>query len=58
MTILKNQIFVIGNEGAVVSEEILSLADEIVHIKMQGAAESLNASVAASVLMYEVSHHE
>ena len=58
MTILKNQIFVIGNEGAGVSEEILSLADEIVHIKMQGAAESLNASVAASVLMYEVSHHE
>lgn len=52
------QILVIGNEGNGVSEEILNLSDEIVHIPMQGAAESLNAGVAASILMYEVSHHE
>lgn len=51
------QIFVIGNEGNGVSEMVLSLADETVHIPMQGNAESLNAGVAASVLMYEVSCH-
>ncbi len=54
----KNHIFVVGNEGAGVSKEILDLADEIVYIKMQGEAESLNAGVAASILMYEVSRDE
>ncbi len=56
-TFSEKQIFVIGNEGNGVSERVLSLADETVHIPMQGAAESLNAGVAASVLMYEVSRH-
>ena len=51
------QIFVIGNEGNGVSETVLSMADETVHIPMAGNAESLNAGVAASVLMYEVSCH-
>ena len=57
-TFAEKQIFVIGNEGNGVSETVLSMADEIVHIPMQGQAESLNAGVAASVLMYEVSCHE
>ncbi len=52
------QIFVIGNEGNGVLDSVLSLADQVVHIPMQGMAESLNAGVAASVLMYEVSRHE
>lgn len=52
------QMIVVGNEGSGVSESILELADEIVHIPMQGSAESLNAAVAASVLMYEVSRNE
>lgn len=52
------QIFVVGNEGNGVSDAVLSLSDEIVHIPMQGAAESLNAGVAASILMYEVLKHE
>lgn len=56
-TFSDKQIFVIGNEGNGVTEHVLSLADETVHIPMQGAAESLNAGVAASVLMYEVSCH-
>ncbi len=56
-TFSDKQIFVIGNEGNGVSERVLALADETVHIPMQGAAESLNAGVAASVLMYEVSRH-
>lgn len=54
----EKQIFVVGNEGNGVSEEILNLADEIVHIPMCGMAESLNVGVAASILMYEVSKHE
>ena len=52
------QIFVIGNEGNGVSEEILQMSDEIAHIEMVGKAESLNAAVAASILMYEVSCRE
>ena len=49
-----NQIFVIGNEGSGVSRGILEISDEIVYIPMTGKAESLNAGVAASILMYEV----
>lgn len=45
---------VIGNEGAGVSEEILKLADTTVKIPMYGQAESLNVSVAAGILMYEM----
>ena len=55
--IAEKQIFVIGNEGNGVSETVLAMADETVHIPMQGLAESLNAGVAASILMYEVSRH-
>lgn len=54
----KNQIFVIGNEGSGVSEEILSMSDEVVYIPMTGKAESLNAAVAASIVMYEVANRE
>lgn len=54
----KNQIFIIGNEGSGVSEEILSISDEIVYIPMTGKAESLNAAVAASIIMYEVANGE
>ncbi len=49
-----NQIFVIGNEGSGVSREILEISDETLYIPMTGKAESLNAGVAASILMYEV----
>ncbi|MCR5595334.1 MAG: RNA methyltransferase [Lachnospiraceae bacterium] len=45
--------FVIGNEGAGVSDEVTSLADLKLHIPMEGEVESLNAAVAASVLLYE-----
>lgn len=57
-TVSGKQIFVIGNEGNGVSGEVIALSDEVVHIPMSGKAESLNAGVAASVLMYEVSRHE
>lgn len=46
-------VLVIGNEGSGVSEEILSLADCKVTVPMKGKAESLNASAAASILIWE-----
>ena len=45
--------FLIGNEGNGLSEEIGALADARIKIPMAGQVESLNAAVAASVLMFE-----
>lgn len=44
--------FVMGNEANGVSIEILNLVDESLTIEMTGASESLNVSVAASIIMY------
>lgn len=44
---------IIGNESRGVSKDILSLADNTIKIPMPGKAESLNAGVAASIIMYE-----
>lgn len=44
----------IGNEGSGLSDEITKKADERIRIPMQGKLESLNAAVAASILMYNV----
>ena len=49
----KKKIIVIGNEANGVSKEILNLADEKVIIPMLGKTESLNASVATGVILYE-----
>ena len=49
----KKKIIVIGNEANGVSKEILNLADEKVIIPMLGKTESLNASVAAGIMIYE-----
>ncbi len=45
--------FLIGNEGNGLSEELVSFADERIVIPMGGKLESLNAGVAASLLVYE-----
>ena len=45
--------FLIGNEGNGLSDDIANMADKYVKIPMDGMVESLNASVAAAVLMYE-----
>lgn len=44
---------VVGNEGKGVSEQIQKHAAYSVHIPMPGGAESFNAAVAASIIMYE-----
>ena len=49
---------VIGNEGNGVSDTFLKAADILVNIPMHGKLESLNASVAAALLMYEMSRPE
>lgn len=46
-------ILVIGNESTGVSDEIYNLSDSLIRIPMPGKAESLNAGVAASIVMYE-----
>jgi TrmH family RNA methyltransferase len=43
---------IIGNEGNGMSEEFHSLTDENVMIPMEGEIESLNAAVAAGIIMY------
>lgn len=45
--------FLIGNEAAGLSGEIAGMADAFVKIPMAGQVESLNAAMAASVLMFE-----
>ena len=47
------KIIVIGKEANGVSKEIQEMADEKAKIPMLGKTESLNASVAAGVVMYE-----
>ena len=47
--------FLIGNEGNGLRDEVAECADCRIRIPMQGKAESLNAAVAAAVLMFEVS---
>lgn len=49
----KKKIIVIGNEANGVSENIVKIADENVRIPMLGKAESLNASVATGIVLYE-----
>lgn len=50
---IENTGFLIGNEAQGLSEEIAAMADTYVKIPMAGKVESLNAAIAASVLMFE-----
>ena len=47
-------VCVIGNEANGVEDSIKALSDELITIPMLGNAESLNASVAASITMWEM----
>jgi RNA methyltransferase, TrmH family len=48
-------IIVVGNEGAGLPHELLAQADELVTIPHSERVESLNAGIAASILLYEAS---
>ena len=43
----------IGNEGNGLSDELSDSADCLIKIPMEGKVESLNAAMAAGILMYE-----
>lgn len=49
----ENIALVIGNEGNGICEELIESSDIKIKIPMHGNIESLNASVAAGILMYE-----
>jgi TrmH family RNA methyltransferase len=49
----KNKIVVIGNEANGVEKDIIDIADNKVIIPMTGKTESLNASIAAGIIIYE-----
>jgi len=50
--VAKKWVLVMGHEGRGISQEILSLCDEVVSIEMQEGIKSFNVGVAASVMMY------
>ena len=55
-TIEKMEKFAIimGNEGAGVSDSLMSLADSYLYIDMNSNCESLNVAVATSIILYEL----
>jgi len=50
----KDSVLLIGNEGNGLSDEVAAAADHRVTIRMSGNTESLNASAAACILMWEM----
>ena len=51
---IKNSAVAVGSEGQGLSHEIIELCDGEIIIPMQPGSESLNAAVAASVIMWEM----
>ena len=47
-------VLIIGNEGRGMSNRLSTLCDEYLYIKMNNNVESLNAGVAASIILYEL----
>ncbi len=47
-------LLIMGSEGAGISEELLGLCDEHLMIPLAGEIESLNVSVAAGVILFEI----
>lgn len=49
-------VLLMGHEGLGLSEEVLSLCDEVVTIEMMEGVKSFNVGVAASIMMYQFKH--
>ena len=49
----KPTLILIGNEGAGLSQDLIDLADLEVTIPIDGNTESLNAAIAASIILFE-----
>lgn len=54
----KKNAIVLGNEANGLSNTLLKQCDSLVTISMEKGVESLNASVAAALMMYEVRRHK
>lgn len=54
MAVQENMALIVGNEGAGVDQSFIDASDQIVKIPIYGQAESLNVSIAASILMYDM----
>ena len=50
----KKYVLIIGNEARGISNEVRASADMLVKLPMRGGAESLNAAVAAGIMMYDL----
>ena len=50
-------VIVVGNESYGVSDEILSVSDEIVELPMYGVNKSLNVMVTLGIVLYRVIEH-
>lgn len=44
---------IVGNEHEGVTDNLLEIADEVLHVPMMGMIQSLNVSVATAVILYE-----
>jgi len=51
-------ILVIGSEKRGLSEQLLEVADFVVRIPMRGGCDSINAAVAAGILMFEMASQQ
>jgi RNA methyltransferase, TrmH family len=54
ITNYNNYALLIGNEGSGLSPNLKVLCDQMLYIKMNNKAESLNAAVATSIILYEL----
>ncbi|WP_028783405.1 TrmH family RNA methyltransferase [Thalassobacillus devorans] len=54
ITFPEKAALIVGNEGAGIQQEMISLADKQVYIPIAGQAESLNVAIAAGILMYQM----
>ena len=50
----ENMAMFIGNEGAGIDKKLLAQMDELISIPHSDRVESLNAGVAASIILYEI----
>ncbi|WP_267383834.1 TrmH family RNA methyltransferase [Cyanobacterium sp. uoEpiScrs1] len=53
MDLTKPTLILLGNEGAGLSQKLVTLADEIVSIPLGKKVESLNVAIACAILLYE-----
>lgn len=51
---IDNFAIIFGNEGNGVSEDILSLCDEVIKINMNSKCESLNVAVSSGIILYNL----